>query len=370
MKIIIRQSRRIGRYIDLPLVRSGYCPLGGYLVPLTWCDSYPTSEGSLRISNAMTTAIRLENLSKTYGKGEGAVPALVDVNLEIQPGQIYGFLGPNGAGKTTTIRLLAGMIHPSGGSAQIFGKDVHQHPDVLARVGVLIEEATFYGFMTGWENLEALARTSGALNRPRIEELVEQLGMRDHVSRKVGTYSTGMKQRLGVVSALMGDPDLAVFDEPTNGLDPIGRQEMRTFIRELAHQNGLTVFLSSHLLHEVEQVCDRVAIIHRGRIVREGPVAELLCGEHAQLRLQVSPLDKAMQALKGHWDSAQDGEWILVSANHEESHKVVEFLVKRSVRVQQVVQQKRTLEELFMDAVTGGGEDQSGGDVKGSGSNA
>jgi ABC-2 type transport system ATP-binding protein len=164
----------------------------------------------------------------------------------------------------------------------------------------------------------------------------------------------------------MGDPELAVFDEPTNGLDPIGRQEMRSFIRELAHQNGLTVFLSSHLLHEVEQVCDRVAIIHQGQIVSEGPVAELLSGEHTQLRLQVSPFKKAMQALKEHWDSVEDGEWILVSAKPDESHRIVEFLVQRNIRVHQVVQQKRTLEEFFMDAVAGGGNDPSKGDVKGS----
>jgi ABC-2 type transport system ATP-binding protein len=314
----------------------------------------------------MTPAIRLETLSKTYGKGENAVPALVNVHLDIEPGQIYGFLGPNGAGKTTTIRLLAGLIHPSGGSTKIFGMDVHRHPEVLARVGVLIEDATFYGFMTGWENLEALARTSGRLNRTRIDQLIEQLGMSNHASRKVDTYSTGMKQRLGVVSALMGDPELAIFDEPTNGLDPIGRQEMRSFIRELAHQNGLTVFLSSHLLHEVEQVCDRVAIIHRGKIVREGPVAELLSGEHAQLRMQVSPLTKAVQALKGHWDLVEDGEWILVSAKPDESHRIVEFLVKRNVRVHQVVQRKRTLEEFFMDAVAEGVRDQSEGNVKAS----
>lgn len=318
----------------------------------------------------MIPAIQLENLSKTYGKGGSAVPALVNISLEIQPGQIYGFLGPNGAGKTTTIRLLAGLIHPSAGSTKIFGKDVHQHPEVLARVGVLIEEATFYSFMTGWDNLEALARTSGSLNRTRIEQLIEQLGMANHASRKVGTYSTGMKQRLGVVSALMSDPDLAVFDEPTNGLDPIGRQEMRTFIRELAHQNGLTVFLSSHLLHEVEQVCDRVAIIHRGKIVREGPVEELLSGEHTRLRLQVSPLQKAMKILEKHWDAVIEDEWIEVSAKPDESHKVVEVLVKNAVRVQQVVQQKRTLEEYFMEAISQGEQDLSENDVRGGGSDA
>jgi ABC-2 type transport system ATP-binding protein len=318
----------------------------------------------------MTSAIILDNLSKTYGKGEKAVSALVNVNLEIQPGQIYGFLGPNGAGKTTTIRLLAGLIHPTQGSAQIFGKDVHTHPEILRRAGFLIEDAAFYGFMTGWDNLEALARTSGSPHRARIEQLVEQLGMTASASRKLSTYSTGMKQRLGVVSALMGDPDLAVFDEPTNGLDPIGRQEMRSFIRKLAHQNGLTVFLSSHLLHEVEQMCDRVAIIHRGRIVREGTVAELLSQEHAQLRLQVSPLKKALQVLEGRRETLVDGEWLEVSARPDESHQIVETMVTHGIQVHQVVLQKRTLEEFFMDTISEGGEDPSGDAAEGGRSNA
>jgi ABC-2 type transport system ATP-binding protein len=313
----------------------------------------------------MTPAIRLENLDKTYGKGENAVHALVNVNLEIQPGQVYGFLGPNGAGKTTAIRLLARLIHPTSGAVHIFGEDVNANPEVLGRVGALVEDATFYGFMTGWENLEVLARTNGSLNQQRIEQLVEEVGMSDHASRRVNTYSTGMKQRLGIAAALVGDPDLAILDEPTNGLDPKGRQEMRSFIRELASQGGRTVFLSSHLLHEVELLCDRVAIINRGRIVREGLVAELLSTEHAQLRLQVSPLKKAISVLEEHWNAAIDGEWIAVSAKHDDSHLVVERLVTHEIRVHQVVLQRRTLEELFMDAISEGADE-----VKGDRSNA
>jgi ABC-2 type transport system ATP-binding protein len=304
----------------------------------------------------MPSVIHLEKLSKIYGKGDRSVHALEDINLKIQPGQIYGFLGPNGAGKTTTIRLLVGLIYPTNGAVHLFGKDVNRIPEVLGRVGSLVEDAAFYSFMTGWDNLEVLARTSGSPDRNRIEQLVEQVGMGDHASRKVSTYSTGMKQRLGIAAALIGDPDLVILDEPTNGLDPKGRQEIRSFIKELAAQSGRTIFLSSHLLHEVEQICDRVAIINRGRIVREGSVSDLLSGESARLKLQVSPVEVAGRVLEPRWNAAVEGDWIEVSAKPEESHKVVKWLVEHDIQVHQVVFQRGTLEEFFMDVISKEGE--------------
>lgn len=311
----------------------------------------------------MTAAIRIENLSKTYRNGKNSVRALEEVSLEIGPGKIFGFLGPNGAGKTTTIRLLVGLIHPTKGAVHIFGQDVHRSPEVLRRVGALVEDATFYSFMTGWDNLEVLALTTGSPDRKWIEHLVEQVGMSDHVSRKVSSYSTGMKQRLGIAAALIGDPDLVILDEPTNGLDPKGRQEMRSFIQELAGQSGRTIFLSSHLLHEVEQICDRVAIINRGRILREGSVSELLSGERARLKLQVSPVEVAAQVLAPRWSAAVEGDWIEVSAKPEESHEVVKRLVGGDIQVHQVVFQKRTLEEFFMDVISKEGEGGSEADT-------
>lgn len=313
----------------------------------------------MKMHNTMTPVIQLENLSKTYGRGDDAVHALDEVSLEIQPGQIYGFLGPNGAGKTTTIRLLVGLIHPSQGVVNIFGKDVHRNPEVLSRVGALVEDASFYNFMTGWDNLKVLARTSGSPDHKWINLLIDQVGMSDHVSRKVSTYSTGMKQRLGIAATLIGNPELIILDEPTNGLDPQGRQEMRSFIKELVSQSGRTIFLSSHLLHEVEQICDQVAIIDRGRIVREGSVSELLSEEHAQLRLQVSPVDLARQLMDAHWNVIVAGEWIEVSAKHEESHEIVRWLVENEVRVHQVVFHRRTLEEFFMDVISKEGKEGS-----------
>jgi ABC-2 type transport system ATP-binding protein len=303
----------------------------------------------------MTPVIRLHNLSKQYGKGENSVQALVDINLDIQPGQVYGFLGPNGAGKTTTIRLLVGLIYPTDGEAYIFEQNVHQNPIILRRVGSLVEDATFYNFMSGRDNLELLSRTSGT-DPKRIDMLLDQVGITSNALRNVGEYSTGMKQRLGIAAALLGDPELIIFDEPTNGLDPKGRQEMRAFIRGLASQGGRTVFLSSHLLHEVEQVCDRVAIINHGRIVREGPVEQLLSGDHAQLRIQATPLDETIHALEKRWTPIVDGEWITLSIKHGENAEVVDFLVAHQIRVHQVMLQRTTLEEFFIDVISEGDE--------------
>ena len=298
--------------------------------------------------------IRLENLSKTFGRGGKAVHAVVNLNLEIQSGQVFGFLGPNGAGKTTTIRLLVDLIRPTRGAAFIFGQDVRRNPGVLGQVGALVEDATFYGYLNGRDNLEVLARTAGNYRPKRIEALLEQVGLADEANRRVGSYSTGMKQRLGIAGALLGDPKLVIFDEPTNGLDPGGRQEMRTFIRGLAKQAGVTVFLSSHLLHEVEQVCDRVAIINYGEIVREGAVSDLLAEGQTQLRVQASPRESAVQMLQETWEVSIDGEWLIVSAQPDESHLVVERLVANDIHVHQIIVRKRSLEEYFIDATREG----------------
>lgn len=300
------------------------------------------------------TAIRLENLSKTFGRGEKAVQAVVNLNLEIQTGQIFGFLGPNGAGKTTTIRLLVDLIRPTNGAAFIYGQDVRRNPGVLRRVGALIEDATFYGYLNGRDNLEVLARTAGNYRPKRIEALLEQVGLAGEANRRVSSYSTGMKQRLGIAGALLGDPELMILDEPTNGLDPGGRQEMRAFIHGLAKQAGVTVFLSSHLLHEVEQVCDRVAIINHGEIVREGAVSNLLAEGQAQLRVQASPQASALQVLQETWEVSADGEWLIVSAQPEEGYLVVARLVTNDIHVHQVIVRKRTLEEYFIDATQEG----------------
>ncbi|MDX1436209.1 MAG: ABC transporter ATP-binding protein [Anaerolineales bacterium] len=300
--------------------------------------------------------IRFEHLSKTYGGRKRQVRALRDLNLAIEAGQVFGFLGPNGAGKTTTIRLLLGLIHPTEGSAYLFGQDVHQNPDIVRRVGSLVEGAAFYGFLTGRQNLEVLDRTADEHNPVRIDQLLEQVGLADKAEQRVKGYSTGMKQRLGLAAALLRDPDVVILDEPTNGLDPAGIQEMRSFIRELVDDHGKTVFLSSHLLNEVEQVCDRVAIIQNGRMIKHGAVTELLADGQAELRIQAQPVEQAFDVLAENWPVVRDNGWLVVQTHAEESPAIVSRLVENQVRVYQVLTQRQSLESLFMEVTRNNGD--------------
>jgi ABC-2 type transport system ATP-binding protein len=309
-------------------------------------------------------AIRIEKLRKTFGKGKAEVEAVKDLNLEIEPGQVYGFLGPNGAGKTTTIRMLMGLIRSSAGKAEIFGRNVRA-AGALKRAGALVEGAAFYGYLSGRGNLEVLARTADDYRPERIQALLEHVGLADRAGQPVGGYSMGMKQRLGVAAALLGDPDLVVLDEPTNGLDPAGIREMRGFIRSLARERGKTVFISSHLLNEVEQTCDRVAIIHKGEMIREGPVARLLAEKASNLRIQAEPVEQAEQALGERWKTSREsvpGEslpWLSVEAPPQDGPRVIEWLVQKGIRVHQAVIRRPTLESYFLAATRG----SAGGDA-------
>lgn len=296
-------------------------------------------------------AIRLENLSKTFGRRKSRVQAVKDIHLEVQSGQVYGFLGPNGAGKSTTIRMIMDLIRPSDGEIFVYGRRVQKDHAVLQRVGALVEGALFYDFLTGRKNLEVLARTSGNYDPNRIQNLLEAVSMTDRADRFVKGYSTGMKQRLGLASALLHNPDLVILDEPTNGLDPAGIQEMRSFIRDLADKQGKTVFLSSHLLGEVEQVCDRVAIINEGEIVREGKVADLLAGQ-SELLVEVAPVELATAVLQHKWPVTPNGKNITVTASREQIPEIVQCLVANQVAVYEVHGQRQSLEQYFLE-VTG-----------------
>jgi ABC-2 type transport system ATP-binding protein len=316
-----------------------------------------------------THAIRTENLTKTFGKGKSSITAVKKLTLDVEPGQVFGFLGPNGAGKTTTIRMLMDLVRPSGGKAEIFGRSVRT-AGALSRVGGLVEGPAFYGYLSGRNNLEVLARTANNYKPERVQELLEQVGLAARAGQPVSRYSMGMKQRLGVAAALLGDPDLIVLDEPTNGLDPAGIQEMRGFICSLAKDQGKTVFLSSHLLNEVEQTCDRVAIIHKGEMIREGPVVDLLAEKASALRVQASPIEKAEQVLQERWKTSREsapGEsipWLAIDAPAQDSPQIVEMLVGQGIQVHQVIIQRPTLEGYFLaltrgksSEIPGGGDD-------------
>lgn len=296
-------------------------------------------------------AIRMEHLTKVFGRSKKKrIVAVSNVSLEIKTGQVYGFLGPNGAGKTTTIRMLLDLIRPSVGEAHIFGKHVRREHEVLQRVGAIVEGAAFYNFLTGRRNLEVLARTANQYDPTRIELLLAQVGLVQRADQRVKGYSTGMKQRLGLAAALLTDPDLLILDEPTNGLDPSGMHEIRAFIRSQADDHGKTVFLSSHLLGEVEQVCDRVAIINMGEIVREGAVRDLLAGKSA-LYVEAAPLDKAAQVLSEHWPVTKDTQHLTVDAPREDVPHVIRRLVEHDVNIFHVASQRQTLEEYFLKVV-------------------
>ncbi len=218
--------------------------------------------------------LRLHRLSKRFKD----VSAVENLTLDVHPGECFGFLGPNGAGKTTTISMILGLLHPTSGQVEVLGRPVTPtHLAPLQEVGALVGTPGFYPYLSGRVNLHLLARLYPTVDKSRVEAVLAQVGLEKAAHRKVKTYSTGMKQRLGLAAALLHRPRLLILDEPTNGLDPVGMAEMRQLLQELT-QDGVTVFLSSHLLHEVEQVCDRVAVLNRGRLLAQGPVADLLHG--------------------------------------------------------------------------------------------
>ena len=293
--------------------------------------------------------VELVDLSKTYRARKGGVQAVRGVSISVSAGEVYGFLGPNGAGKSTTIRMLLGLISPSAGAVRLFGRDLAGDPSVLRRVGSLVDGGAFYPFLSGRRNLAVLARTHGrdGLGGERIDALLAQVGLADAADRRVKGYSTGMRQRLGVAAALLNDPDLVILDEPVNGLDAAGIQEMRILIRSLAEDHGKTVFLSSHLLHEVQQVCDRVAIISRGEIIRESTIDALLDHDDG-LRLEARPLDVARAVLEERWATESDGNALRVRASQDEVPELVRRLVGAGVDIFGLAPERRNLEEVFL----------------------
>ena len=238
--------------------------------------------------------LRTEGLSKRYGR----IEAVTGMDLQVYDSEVYSFLGPNGSGKSTTVGMILGLVRPTAGHAYVFGADMATHPwPALRRVGAVIETPAFYPYLSGYDNLKALTIALGGVPKGRIEEMLELVGLSERGRDPYKNYSLGMKQRLGIASTLLRDPELIILDEPTNGLDPAGTREIRELIPSLARQ-GRTVFLCSHLLHEVQAVSDRVAIVKKGRMVAQGTVAELL-GSGQYLRLRAADNDALLLALGG-----------------------------------------------------------------------
>src|SRR5690349_1021662 len=289
-----------------------------------------------------TTIVETHGLTKRFGSG---VLAVNSVDMSVRRGEVYGFLGPNGAGKTTTLRMLVGLIRPTSGAATVAGH-APGDPNGLARIGSLIESPGFYPYLSGRENLRVVADLAG-VNGKRVDEALDIVELTSRSRRNFGTYSTGMKQRLGVAAALLKDPELLILDEPTNGLDPQGMAEMRKLIKEIG-QGDRTVLLSSHLLGEVEQICDRVGVISNGRLVRQSTVQDLVGQEGVLVRAQ--PVDKAQEMLTAMFGagaiSRQDGA-IHIKVTPDHSGDVNRQLVAAGITVSELRPFEGSLEEVF-----------------------
>jgi ABC-2 type transport system ATP-binding protein len=304
--------------------------------------------------NVNGPVLRLHALTKAYGSRK----AVRELSLDVDGGEVFGFLGPNGAGKTTTIRMALGLIRPSAGHVDVLGMDIRRHrARVLPRVGALVEQPALYGYLSGRGNLEAFGLMLGGLPRARLDSVLDLVGLRDRQRDRVSTYSLGMKQRLGVAVALLNDPDLLILDEPANGLDPAGFVEMRDLLQRLAAA-GKTVFLSRHVLAEVQQICDRVAIVNLGRLVRTASVAELISSAGEFVLSYDDPLP-ALRAVSGQdWGRdarAEEGRLVAPSPTGR-GRDLLRFLGSQGLWPKSIVERQLRLEDIFLDLTSAPGE--------------
>lgn len=290
--------------------------------------------------------LQTTDLTKTFG-GQTAVNR---VNIAVYEGDVFGFLGPNGAGKTTTLGMALGLIHPTAGEVTVFGGRVTpRHPHALKQVGALLGAPAFVPYLSAWDNLALVARLTPGVNEQRLADTLALVGLSDAGRKKVSQFSTGMKQRLGLALALVHRPRLVILDEPTNGLDPTGMREIRQLIRVLA-ENGTSVLLSSHLLHEIQQVCNRIAVLNRGRIVAQGLVADLLSTAKPAVRVTVADMATAvhvLQSLPGIENIHPNGQSILVVGLASEA--IMGHLLQHNIIPSEIATQPTSLESLFVD---------------------
>lgn len=303
----------------------------------------------------METILSTINLSKRYGSQQ-----VVDqVNLNVREGEIYGFLGRNGAGKTTTIRMLLGLIRPTGGEVELFGdKLLPGRMEMLRRIGSMVETPGFYGNLTARENLQINARILGQHSRSAVRDVLELVGLEQETKKRVSAFSLGMKQRLGIARALLHYPELLILDEPTNGLDPIGIKEMRKLIRSLAVERKISILISSHILPEIEQLADRMGILHQGRLLEEVAMEEVRKMNRRYLEFNVSSDSRAVVVLERElgirdYEVRENGE-IRIYSHLDEQARLNRTLVENGIDVFRIALSEDRLEDYFTRLVGGG----------------
>lgn len=305
----------------------------------------------------MTNIIETRGLCKTYGSHT----AVDHLDLMVPEGSVYGFIGPNGAGKSTTMKMLLGLIHPTGGTVRLLGQrmDAHNRLAILRRTGSLIESPAGYAHLTAQENLQIVADLK-QVPRKDIDRVLEIVHLREYRRRKVGQYSLGMRQRLGIAQALLGNPELLVLDEPTNGLDPAGIQEMRSLIAEMPRTCGATVLISSHLLSELEMIVDQVGIINNGQLLFQGPLEQLRRHSRGEILLEVLDPDLARRILAANLIRTGNGgtpRCLQLPALPEASlAELVRRLADQGAGVVGVTRRTKTLEEIFLSLTEAGKE--------------
>lgn len=294
--------------------------------------------------------LSVKGLRKTIGKKE----IIKGLDFDLKRGEVFGFLGPNGAGKTTTIRMLVGLIKPSSGSIEIGGFNVRKNfTKAMSKMGCIVENPELYSYLTGWENLEHFARMLPEVDRAHMKYVVDLVRLNERIHDQVKTYSLGMRQRLGIAQALLGKPTVLILDEPTNGLDPMGIREMRNFIRYLAEEEGLTVLVSSHLLSEIQLMCDRVAIISKGAVIKVDYVENLLAMQERVI-WQVEPRETAKVILSEVTTVVEGPDGALITPYIESAASSWNrLLVEKGIEVKEMNRKLPALEDLFLE-LTGG----------------
>lgn len=296
------------------------------------------------------TIVRLQNLSKVIGTKK----IIDDLTIDLYSGQITGFLGPNGAGKTTTIRMMTGLMKPTSGEVFIEGKPLSEDFEgSMSKVGVIVENPEMYKFMSGYKNLVHFARMNKNITKERIDEVIAQVGLQKRIHEKVSTYSLGMRQRLGLAQAILHKPKFLILDEPTNGLDPAGIREFRTYLKKIAVEDGVAIFVSSHLLAEIELMCDRIAVIQNGKLLSIQEVNEQ---QKSYYYIEASEKEKVVDFFK-HKEITMEaqGSGLVIPLNKEEVPALVAEMIANGLQIYSITPNRKTLEDQFLE-ITGGGQ--------------